>query len=141
MSGAGSSAARIVLAGTFAAAAALKCAGLGRAPAEGILLASPALVVAVSAIELLLASALFTRFRVWALHGCMAVAVVGVWAVVLTRTAGPVKRGCGCLGRVPLSDAEHALLALCVFVLAWIALREANKTRPRRVERATERPS
>jgi len=124
MRSAGGRAAEILLAATFLFSAVLKVATFDESTESTVLLSSWGSIVAVSILEVLLVACFFTRLGVWALRGCIMIAVGGVWAVLVLRWVHPdTETACGCLGRVPLSDGEHGLLAVTVLVLASIGLR------------------
>jgi hypothetical protein len=127
MSTVGSSAARILLFAILALSAGLKIKHFLVArdwTPENPLLAVPVFLYAVIAFELGLACLLATPWFRAASVGCALLALGGVLVHLYGHVAG-VPVSCGCLGRIPLTTAQHLALSAAVVFLAT----RANKDR------------
>lgn len=122
---------RVVLFLTLLVSAALKfqyvIAGRNSGTVHAFLRGTPQMA-ALIVIEMMAAALLLTR---WYRAGCLLGGVLAGGGVALALHAkfwGSSHIGCGCLGDVVLSPAEHALLASIVAVLALHGSRGDSRT-------------
>lgn len=92
------------------------------------LMRAPWLLWSSIGLDVVIAIGLWSRWRDGAAWLAIALAITGNMALAYARFVYGAGVTCGCLGRLPLSYWEHAIMSGCVFVLAAMVLTLGHAT-------------